>query len=133
MKTKLFNNTFIRIDFIIILPQSIKCKVLYFFHYLFNLINVFKFYGSINITNNNFTKRLNSVWLVKKESTDILTFSSINILNFQNWKNVIGDIIISLEKAVYHAHLLRVYIYEELIVLTIHGILHLLRFGQTQS
>jgi rRNA maturation RNase YbeY len=133
MKTKLFNNTFIRIDFIIILPQSIKCKVLYFFHYLFNLINVFKFYGSINITNNNFTKRLNSVWLVKKESTDILTFSSINILNFQNWKNVIGDIIISLEKAVYHAHLLRVYIYEELIVLTIHGILHLLTLCLTKS
>lgn len=66
----------------------------------------------------------------KKKVTDVLTFSQ-NYIN--TLKYIIGDIVISLEQVIYHSHILGIYIYEELTILVVHGLLHFLGFDHSQG
>ncbi|MCL1874338.1 MAG: rRNA maturation RNase YbeY [Clostridiales bacterium] len=82
---------------------------------------------SLLLTDNQTIRRLNANWRNKDRATDVLSFPILeNFTNYRNETLLVGDIVISGEKAkeqaTYHGHSLR----RELSFLFLHGLLHLL-------
>ena len=87
----------------------------------------------INIVYNSFIKNIiqyNNTYIY---STDILTYLFIVITRINQLKIYVGHIIISINKAVYQAIILGPYIFEEICILLIHSLLHLLGLNHEKS
>jgi probable rRNA maturation factor len=123
----------VEFNFKIKLSKLIQNQIIVFYHYILNSLSIPRFNIFINIVDNNFIKLLNFKWLKKKYATDILTFSSMKISCIKNWNYIFGDIIISIEKIIFHSHLLGINVYEELTIIIIHSIMHLLGFDHNKS
>lgn len=81
------------------------------------------------MTDNQTIRRLNANWRNKDRATDVLSFPMLeNFTNYRNETLLVGDIVISGEKAkeqaTHHGHSLR----RELSFLFVHGLLHLLGY-----
>lgn len=81
---------------------------------------------SILITDDSEIQKLNKQYRDKDKPTDVLSFSMIEGLD--DPQPVLGDIVISLETAERQAQEYQVNLYQELLRLLIHGILHLVGF-----
>ena len=82
---------------------------------------------SLLLTDNQTIRRLNANWRNKDRATDVLSFPMLeNFTNYRKETLLLGDIVISGEKAkeqaTYQGHSLR----RELSFLFLHGLLHLL-------
>jgi len=82
---------------------------------------------TIVLDSNKKIKELNKMYLGKDDITDVLSFSSGEI-NPETGNNYLGDIVISLEKAIEQAKDKNYSIEFELLTLVIHGLLHLLDY-----
>jgi probable rRNA maturation factor len=95
---------------------------------------------SILLTDNSAIQRLNFSWRGKNKPTDVLSFPQFEknelkklakLKKIPSWE--MGDIVISLEKAKSQAKEHRISLKEELEILLVHGILHLLGFDHEIS
>lgn len=81
---------------------------------------------SILITDDSEIQKLNKQYRDKDKPTDVLSFSMIEGLD--DPQPILGDIVISFETAERQAQEYQVNLYQELLRLLIHGILHLVGF-----
>ena len=80
---------------------------------------------SLLITSDSEIQKLNKEYRDKDKATDVLSFSMIEGLESPIPQPVLGDIVISLETAERQAQEHDVNLYQELLRLLIHGLLHL--------
>ena len=93
---------------------------------------------SISITDSETLKTLNKKYLGEDKTTDVLSFPNklnwnegiedINIEDFFNNKDYLGDVFISFEKIIEHSKLYKTEKNLELNIILTHGILHLLGY-----
>jgi len=93
---------------------------------------------SISITDSETLKTLNKKYLGEDKTTDVLSFPNklnwnegiedINIEDFFNNKDYLGDVFISFEKIIEHSKLYNIEKNLELNIILTHGILHLLGY-----
>lgn len=76
---------------------------------------------SISFVTDSFIRKLNKTYRKKDKATDVLSFP-------MNTEGLLGDIVISLQRASIQAKSFRVTFHEEVCRLLIHGFLHLLGF-----
>lgn len=92
--------------------------------------------GELNIviTDNRKIRRLNREYRKKDYPTDVLSFSQDKINSFclPRYKVVLGDIVISIEKAKINAKQYSLTLDEEVKALVRHGILHLCGFSHSR-
>jgi probable rRNA maturation factor len=86
---------------------------------------------SIGLVGNAEMKKLNAKYRKKNYPTDVLSFSVENRLLIGN--RLLGDVIISVEKAKQQAKERQRTLDEEMATLVIHGILHLLGYDHERS
>jgi len=86
---------------------------------------------SVALVGNREIQGLNSRYRAKDESTDVLSFTSGEILPGDAL--ILGDVVISLEKAGKQARAARRTLEKEVEALLIHGILHLLGYDHERS
>ena len=85
---------------------------------------------NILLTDNNEIKKLNSRFLRRNGPTDVIAFGAKKGRPLKhNLKGFIGDIVISVEMAEYNAKRFNTTRKEEICLYIIHGILHLLGYG----
>ena len=86
---------------------------------------------SVSFVDNNQIKKLNSKYRNKDIETDVLSFQMFEGDRYEKNADgvvVLGDIVISLEKAYKQAHEYNHSIFREISYLTVHSILHLLNY-----
>jgi rRNA maturation RNase YbeY len=115
------------------LPKHIRFKFINLFHSIFDVINFPRSYIFINIIYNSSIVTLNKEWKGSYFATDILTFRSKKHVSLKKREGVIGNIVLSINKVFYQSHILGISIYEELMILIIHGLLHLLGFDHEKN
>ena len=76
---------------------------------------------------NNEMQSLNNKFRKVNKPTDVLSFES-DFVNPETGKKILGDIIVSAEKAVSQAKTAGYTVEQEILNLVIHGILHLLKY-----
>ena len=88
--------------------------------------------GRINLifTNNSFIRNLNQRYRQKSQATDVLAFQ---VDNPKDNRTVMGEIYISIPTARRQAREYGVGIYEEILRLTCHGLLHLLGYDHMKN
>lgn len=134
MKTNLWNNKYyIDINFKVNLYYHIKKNIRFLLCGVLKNINTSKFYIYINIVDNTHIIQLNEKWKKLFYATNILTFQFHEASNNSYQQDIIGDITISLEKAYYYSNLIGINIHEELSILVVHGLLHLLGFNHDKN
>ena len=88
---------------------------------------------SILLTNDKKIQELNKQYRNKNISTDVLSFSQTEGEEDGLKHNLLGDIVISTSTALRQSSEHNLSIYEEIVLLIIHGILHLLGFDHERS
>lgn len=91
---------------------------------------------SFNIVSEEDIKNLNKEYRDKDESTDVLTFrleDDDSFPVFEGEEKELGDIFLCIEKAQENANTFAVSLKEELLRLSIHGVLHLLGFDHATN
>ena len=91
---------------------------------------------SFNIVSEEDIKNLNKEYRDKDESTDVLTFrheDEDSFPVFEGEEKELGDIFLCIEKAQENANTFAVSLKEELLRLSIHGVLHLLGFDHATN
>jgi len=88
---------------------------------------------SLFFVSNNQIKRINKRWFSRAASTNVISFSYLSHDDTQCpipnvIEGVIGDIVISLEKAKEESEIVQCPFYERLFALIIHGIVHILGY-----
>jgi len=83
---------------------------------------------SISIVSDNEIKKLNAFYRRKNKPTDVLSFSMIEGLELPFSSPALGDVVISIDTATRQAKEYKVNLYQELLRLLIHGLLHLLGY-----
>ncbi len=78
-------------------------------------------------------RKLNRDYLGRNQPTDVLSFSQREGEGGHLHPSLLGDVIISAETAAYEAEEAGVPLYQELDLLLVHGILHLLGYDHTGS
>jgi len=76
---------------------------------------------------NNEMQTLNNKFRKVNKPTDVLSFES-DLINPETGKKILGDIIVSAEKAISQAKTAGHTVEHEILILVIHGILHLLKY-----
>ena len=84
---------------------------------------------SILLTDNKGIARLNKKCFGKDYPTNVISFSYVDGLN----NEIIGDLIISVEKARSEAEAAAIPFYDRLLALIIHGLLHVLGFDHEEG
>lgn len=79
---------------------------------------------SILLTNDDFIKELNKKYLKKDKPTDVLSFPMSPLIGTED-KTILGDVVISIERAEKQAVLQKTSFDKEVARLLIHGVLHL--------
>lgn len=115
------------------LPKHTRFKFINLFHSIFDIVSFPRSYIFINIVYNSSIVTLNKKWKSSYFATDILTFRSKKHVSLKKCGGVIGNIVISMNKVFYQSHILGISIYEELMILIIHGLLHLLGFDHEKN
>lgn len=87
---------------------------------------------SILLCNDNFIQKLNKEWRDKDAATDVLSMSQ-HIPGFQIAKLMLGDIVISIETAARQAEERGQTLLDEIRILMVHGLLHLLGYDHELS
>ncbi len=83
---------------------------------------------SLLLTGDEEMRQLNSTWRGKDKTTDVLSFSQQEGEGAQVQPNVLGDVVICLPQAQRQAERRKVGLWDEVIVLLVHGVLHLVGF-----
>lgn len=86
---------------------------------------------SVSLVDNNQIKKLNSEYRNKDIETDVLSFQMFEGNKYEKNADgmvILGDIVISLEKAFKQAHEYNHSIFREISYLTVHSMLHLLNY-----
>ncbi|GLJ52659.1 hypothetical protein SUGI_1120790 [Cryptomeria japonica] len=87
---------------------------------------------SILLCNDNFIRKLNKEWRDKDEVTDVLSMSQ-HIPGLQDPTLMLGDIVISVETAARQAEERGQTVIDEIRILMVHGLLHLLGYDHELS
>ena len=88
---------------------------------------------SILFTSDNHIKELNKTYRKKNRPTDVLAFSQNEGSSIVINTSILGDVVISVDTAKRQADKLGHSVTEEILILLIHGILHLLGFDHAKS
>lgn len=93
---------------------------------------------SVTVTDDKGIKKLNSEYREKDSATDVLSFPAFDNfseaeINIDNCCVILGDIVISLERAVFQADEYGHSIEREIAFLTVHSVLHLLGYDHEKS
>ena len=94
---------------------------------------------SIFLTDNDYIQELNHLYRGKNYSTDVLSFAMQEKgegepdFSFPEDENILGDIVISMEKAEEQCRAYGHSFERELVYLAIHGLLHLLGYGHEEE
>ena len=116
------------------LPRLTKKTLNYGVSFILNKINPSPLFLYIYIINNRKMKFFNLTWRKINKTTDVLTFATEEISVYKKyWNYMLGDLVLSIDKIIYHSHLLGIYIYEEMSILILHGFLHLLNFNHSKG
>ena len=86
---------------------------------------------SVSFVDNNQIKNLNAEYRNKDIETDVLSFQMCEGGSYDKYADgvvILGDIVISFEKAVQQAHDYNHSLFRELAYLTVHSMLHLLNY-----
>lgn len=86
---------------------------------------------SLAIVGNTEIRKLNAKYRKRDYPTDVLSFPSVTVL--PTGRRVLGDVIISVDKAQEQAEERGRTLHEEIVTLLIHGILHLLGYDHERS
>jgi probable rRNA maturation factor len=86
---------------------------------------------SVALVNNREMRKLNAKYRQKDYPTDVLSFPAVNGLPMD--VRLLGDVVISVEKAEEQAKQRRRTLNEETVTLLIHGVLHLLGYDHERS
>ena len=104
-------------------PFHTKCNIKKTIHKICSIKGISKASFEINLLTNPEIKQINTDFLSHNYETDIITF------NLSENGELIGDIYISTEEASHNAKKYNKSIDEEITLLLIHGILHLLHYN----
>ena len=88
---------------------------------------------SLLLTDDAEIRRLNKTYRSLDQATDVLSFPQDEEAVNESGKTLLGDVVISVETAVRQAEEHHLSFNEELILLAIHGILHLLGYDHERS
>ncbi len=88
---------------------------------------------SVLLTNNAKIRELNYNYRDKDRATDVLSFPQDDDALDENGLRLLGDVVISVETAVLQAEDHALTLEQELVLLTIHGVLHLLGYDHDRS
>lgn len=88
---------------------------------------------SIVLVDNNHIQELNCTYRGKDSPTDVLSFNLQDGCSAADGDTLIGDVIISLEKAAEQSNVLGHSLNREVAFLAVHGILHLLGYNHDSS
>lgn len=83
---------------------------------------------SLLLTGDEEMRELNSHWRGKDASTDVLSFSQQEGAGAQVQSQVLGDVVICLDQAQRQAKRRKVELLDEIVVLLVHGVLHLVGY-----
>ena len=100
---------------------------------ILSLLNCQKKELSILLTDDKKIRKLNKQYRNKNMSTDVLSFSQSEGEENELEHNLLGDIVISITTAMRQSSEHNLSINEEIVLLLIHGILHLLGFDHERS
>ena len=97
---------------------------------VFDELNQFKdknYEISFMMVDNKYIKELNANYRSKDRATNVLSFPMID-KNSLKHENILGDVVISIDKILSESKDLKIEVYEYLAKISIHGILHLLGY-----
>ncbi len=83
---------------------------------------------SILLTDDEEMQELNSNWRGKNKTTDVLSFAQQEGDGAQVQTHVLGDVVICLDQAMRQAKRRKVQLWSEVMVLLVHGVLHLVGY-----
>ena len=117
-----------------ILPKSERKKIVKMVKLVYEAADLPEAYLMLHFVKNKEIKELNHMWRGLNKKTDVLSFSpNQNDNNLIGVDEVIGDIVISIEQAQKQANKYGHKLYEEVCVLFVHGIMHLLGIDHEKS
>ncbi len=88
---------------------------------------------SLFLTDDETVHELNRTYRGVDKPTDVLSFSQREGENLDEWDNLLGDVIISVEKAQQQAEEYGHSMAREVAFLTVHGVLHLLGWDHEEA
>ena len=119
------NNVYI-FGFNLFFTRTQKIKIFSSINNIVSLLKIENYLLDISFVCDCDIKKLNKKFRNKNLSTDVLTFCANNSEEIFAFKNILGEIVISIDKANKQAYEFNHTLEEEVIALIVHGLCHLL-------